>query len=332
MDVRALRAVLATRLGPDGGGFRLDPVAGGQSNPTFFLDHGGRRLVLRKQPPGPLLKGAHAIDREWRVLRALSGTALPVPRPVLYHDDPAPLGTPFYLMERVDGRVLTDTSLAALPPEDRRPIWMAVADTLATLHGIDPEAVGLGDFGRPGGYFARQLAGWGRRHRESPSGPVREIARLEGWLEANLPGDDGATAICHGDFRLGNLLFHPTEPRVLAVLDWELSTLGHPLADLGFCLMPWHTAPEEYGGLLGLDLAALRLPAEREVAARYDMARPGSPPLTEFHRAFALYRFSVIFLGIADRAAQGSAADPDAARLGPLARRFASRALDLVGR
>jgi aminoglycoside phosphotransferase (APT) family kinase protein len=330
LDLTALRTVLERNLGPDRGRFALEPIAGGQSNPTFFLDHGSRRLVLRKQPPGPLLKGAHAIDREWRVLSALYGSAVPVPHPVYFHDDPSVLGTPFYLMERIEGRVLTDTALADLPPEERGPIWMAVADTLAALHGIEPEAVGLGDFGRPGSYFARQLARWDRQYRASPSGPVAEIERLHAWLDANQPPDDRRVAICHGDFRLGNLLFHPTEPRVVAVLDWELSTLGHPMADLGFCAMPWHTAPDEYGGLLGLDLAARSLPPEADFVARYRAGRPDAATLTVFHRAFALWRFAVIFVGIADRAAAGSAADPEAARLAPLARRFAIRALDLI--
>jgi aminoglycoside phosphotransferase (APT) family kinase protein len=330
MDLTALKALLADRLGPDEGRFALRPVAGGQSNPTFFLDHGPRRLVLRKQPPGPLLKGAHAIDREWRALSALRGTNVPVPAPILYHADPDPLGTPFYLMERVEGRVVGDAALSGLPPEQRRAAWMSVADTLAALHAVDPEAVGLGDFGRPGSYFDRQLARWDRQYRTSPSGPVPEIGRLHDRLTAARPPEDGAAAICHGDYRPGNLIFHPTEPRVVAVLDWELSTLGHPLADLGFCAMPWHTAPAEYGGLLGLDLAAHGLPDEAAFLARYRAARPEVPPLAPFHRAFALYRFAVIFVGIADRAAQGSAADPRAAELGPLARRFALRGLGLL--
>ncbi|TFL16878.1 phosphotransferase family protein [Jannaschia formosa] len=329
MDLTALRALLADRLGADEGRFELTPISGGQSNPTFFLDHGARRLVLRKQPDGPILKGAHAIDREYRVLEALAPTAVPVPAPVLFHADPEPLGTPFYLMERVEGRVLTDTALADLPREDRVPTWMAVADALAAMHAVDPVAVGLGDYGRPGDYFGRQLARWDRQYRASPSGPVPEIGALFDWLTAHRPPDDGAVALCHGDFRLGNLLFHPTKPRVVAILDWELSTLGHPLADLGFCCMPWHTAPEEYGGLLGLDLAGRALPEEAAFVARYMAARPGSAPLLPFHRAFALYRFAVIFVGIADRAAAGSAADPEAAKLGPLARRFAVRGLEV---
>ena len=326
----ALGGWLSDHLGPGDGTFRLERIGGGQSNPTYFLDWSHHRLVLRKQPAGPILKGAHAIDREYRVLSALEPTSVPVPAPVLYHDDAALLGTPFYLMERVEGRIFTDTSLADLPPVERAPIWMAVADAMALMHRLDPETVGLGDYGRPGNYFERQLARWDRQYRASLSGPIEPIERLHGWLAAHLPPDDGAVALCHGDFRLGNLVFHPNEPRVVAILDWELSTLGHPLADLGFCCIPWHSAPEEYGGLLGVDLLAMQLPDEAAFVARYRKANPGSAELLPFHKVFALYRFAVIFLGIADRARQGSAADPMASALGPLARRFAHRALEVA--
>ena len=329
-DPQALRSVLAAELGSDDGTFQLARIGGGQSNPTYFLDHGGRRLVLRKQPAGPLLPGAHAVDREHRVLAALHPVGVPVPRPVLYHGDAAAIGTPFYLMERVEGRIFTDTSLAEVAPEQRRPIWMAVAETLALMHAVRPADVGLADFGRPGSYFERQIARWDRQYRASPSGPVTEIERLHSWLVAHLPPDDGLVALCHGDFRLGNLMFHPTEPRVVAILDWELATLGHPLADLGFCAMPWHTSPAEYGGLLGVDLEAMRLPREDDFVARYFAASVGAPTLLPFHTAFALYRFAVIFIGIADRARAGNAADERAATLAPLARRFAIRGLEIA--
>lgn len=329
-DPEALRSALAGPLGPAGGVFRLTRIGGGQSNPTYFLDWAERRLVLRKQPTGPILPGAHAVDREYRVLAALHPIGVPVPRPVLFHADPAALGTPFYLMERVDGRIFTDTSLADLPAGARRGIWMAVADALARMHAVRPEAVGLADFGRPGSYFERQIARWDKQYRGSPSGPIPEIERLHAWLIANLPPDDGLVSLCHGDFRLGNLIFHPTEPRVIAILDWELSTLGHPLADLGFCAMPWHSAPDEYGGLLGLDRAAMQLPDEDEFVARYRAGNPAAPPLLPFHKVFALFRFAVIFVGIADRARAGTAAAPEAAALAPLARRFAIRALEIA--
>jgi aminoglycoside phosphotransferase (APT) family kinase protein len=329
-DPEALRGTLAGPLGPDHGVFRLTRIGGGQSNPTYFLDYADRRLVLRKQPSGPILRGAHAVDREYRVLAALHPVGVPVPRPVLYHADPAALGTPFYLMDRVDGRIFTDTALADVQPGERSAIWMAVADVLARLHAVRPAEVGLADFGRPGSYFERQIGRWDTQYRASPSGPIPEIERLHAWLVANLPADDGLVSICHGDFRIGNLIFHPTEPRVVAILDWELSTLGHPLADLGFCAMPWHTAPDEYGGLLGVDLQAMHLPTEDAFVARYGAASPGTPPLLPFHKAFALYRFAVIFVGIADRASAGTASDPKAAALAPLARRFAERGLEIA--
>lgn len=329
-DEQALGRFLSERLGPDGGRFRLSRIGGGQSNPTYFLDWADRRLVLRKQPGGPILKGAHAIDREFRVLEALYLTDVPVPKPVLYCADPGPLGTSFYLMARIDGRVFTDTSLADLPARDRTPIWMAVADTMAAMHAVQLEAVGLGDFGRTGNYFERQIRRWDRQYRASFSGPVKPIEDLHTWLKAHMPPDDGAVALCHGDFRLGNMMFHPKEPRVIAVLDWELSTLGHPLADLGFCCMPWHTSPNEYGGLLGTDLDDMALPSEAAVVARYMAASDSASPLRPFHKAFALYRFAVIFVGIADRARRGSATDARAHELSPLAERFAVRGLEVA--
>ena len=312
------------------GHFDLQRISGGQSNPTYFVTHGAAGMVLRKKPAGPILPGAHAIDREYRVLRALHPTGVPVPRPILYHDDPALLGTPFYLMERIEGRVFTDCSLPSLPKKDRSAIWMGLADALAALHSIDPAQVGLGDFGRPGNYFERQIARWTRQWQASASDPIPDLDRLADWLAANMPADDGAVRLAHGDFRMGNLIFHPTEPRVVAILDWELSTLGHPLADLGFCVMPWHSAPDEYGGLLGLDLVTLGLPPEAAVVARYRAARPDTAALLPFHKVFALFRFAVIFVGIADRVRSGTAAAADAANHGHLAARFAARATAII--
>ena len=329
-EADALETVLNNQFEAHDGNFSISRIAGGQSNPTYFLNWGDRRLVLRKQPRGPILKGAHAIDREYRVLEALYPTDVPVPKPVLYHSEPASIGTPFYLMERVDGRVFTDTSLAELTPSERAPIWMAVADTMASMHAVRPAAVGLEDFGRPGNYFERQIKRWDRQYRGSSCAPIPAIEDLCEWLVKTRPPDDGAFALCHGDFRLGNLMFHPREPRVVAVLDWELSTLGHPLADLGYCCMPWHTGPDEYGGLLGIDLDAKALPTEAEFIARYMEASPGASPLLPFHKVFALYRFAVIFVGIADRVRSGSAAGSNADVLAPLAERFAQRGLEIA--
>jgi aminoglycoside phosphotransferase (APT) family kinase protein len=213
---------------------------------------------------------------------------------------------------------------------EREAIYLSMAETLARLDAVRPDAVGLGDYGRPGGYFERQLARWSGQWEASESVAIPALDALIDWLRAHMPEDDGAVSIAHGDFRLGNMMIHPTEPRVIAVLDWELSTLGHPLADLGFCVMPWHTGPDEYAGILGLDHAALGIPGEARFIERYyEVARP-TPPLSRFHVAFALFRFAVIFVGIADRARAGNAASEEASALGPLAVRFAQRGLDVA--
>ena len=320
---------LGTFLGAQFGSapVKIERIGGGQSNPTYFVDHGNRRMVLRKKPEGKILPGAHAIERECRILRALQNTRVPVPEVVLLCEDSAVLGTPFYLMNRIEGRVFHDCALAAADPDERRAIYFAMAETLAVLHGIRPSEIGLADFGRHGGYFQRQLARWSRQYFESPGERIPDIDRLIGWLNESMPADDGALSIAHGDFRLGNLMFHPTEPKVVAVLDWELSTLGHPLADLGFGCIPWHSAPDEYGGILGLDLQSLRVPTQREFVDRYYSVAGEGPKLAPFHIAFALFRFAVIFVGIADRARDGNATSGDAARVGALAQQFARRAV-----
>jgi aminoglycoside phosphotransferase (APT) family kinase protein len=328
VDTARLQGFLDRRFGA--AGLTLHRVSGGQSNPTYFVNHGAARMVLRKQPFGPIQRGAHAIDREYRVLSALHPAGLPVPRPILYHAGADVLGTPFYLMDRVDGRLFTDCALPDLSQADRRAIWLGLADALAALHAVRPEAVGLGDFGRPGNYFERQLARWTGQLQASTTGPWADLERLADLLPRFLPPDDGAVSLAHGDFRLGNVLFHPTKPVVTAILDWELSTLGHPLADLGFCVMPWNTAPSEYGGILGLDHATLGLPEKAEFVDRYRARMPGGGPLLPFHEAFALFRFGVIFVGISDRAAKGTAAGQDARALAPLAHRFARRSLDIL--
>lgn len=325
-----LRHFLEGRFGKSAEPFACSPVDGGQSNPTCFIEFAGRQMVLRKQPAGPILRGAHAIDREYRVLTALDPTGVPVPRPILYHDDPGVVGTPFYLMERLFGRVFHDCSLPGLEPAERRAIYFSMADTLARLHAVRPGEIGLGDFGRPGNYFERQIARWSRQWQDSPSERIAALDELALWLPRNLPADDGQTAIAHGDFRLGNLIFHPERPEVIGILDWELSTLGHPLADLAFCCLPWNSLPDEYGGIRGLDYATLGIPSQDEFVGRYFSSAVPTSPLQRFHLAFALFRFAVIFVGIADRARSGSAASANAAALAPLARRFAERALEVI--
>ncbi|MGZ3217136.1 phosphotransferase family protein [Paracoccus sp. T5] len=313
----------------------LQPIAGGQSNPTCMLDVAGRRMVLRTQPLGPILKGAHAIDREYRVLQALTDTDVPVPRPILYCADETIIGRPFYLMERLEGRVFHDAALPGMAPAERGAVYAEMARVMARLHALDPAEVGLGDYGRPQGYYPRQIARWGRQWRESPlmaERPIAALPALEAWLTAHLPRTEERASITHGDFRMGNLIFAPDAPRVIGILDWELSTLGPALADLGFCCMAWRTGHEEFGGIRGLDLAAAGIPGREEFFEEYQRNALPGPPLQPFHEAFALFRFAAIFVGIADRAAAGSAAGEDAARLGPLAAVFATRGLEVAGR
>lgn len=331
LDLGALEHWLARKLS-GGGGLLVDRIGGGQSNPTFFVNYGTAQLVLRKKPGGPILKGAHAIEREFRVLRALEATDVPVPRALWLEDDASVLGTPFYVMERLDGRVFSDGRLPGIAPDERREVYLDMARVLARLHAVRPEEVGLGDFGRPGNYFERQIARWSGQYRDSSGPRIPALDQLMDWLPAHLPPDDGAVSIAHGDYRLGNLMFHATEPRVIAVLDWELSTLGHPLADLGYSVMAWRTTPEEYGGIRGTAWERRGIPTEADFVAMYQAStRPTGGPLLPFHVAFALFRFAVIFVGIADRARTGSAASAQADTLGPLAERFAIRALEAVG-
>lgn len=326
IDRPALEAFLHENFGP--GDLHLTKIAGGQSNPTFFVDHGDRRMVLRKQPPVVLARGAHAIDREFRILKALRHTPVPVPDPILFHAEPDILDTPFYLMERIDGRVFQDCTLPGVPTSERTEMYMSVARTLASLHALRPEAVGLADYGPRGNYFERQLTRWTEAYRRSSGPPIPALDTLTVWLRDNLPRDDGQVTIVHGDFRIGNLMFHPTKPEVVGVLDWELSTLGHPLADLGYCCMPWWTSSDEFGGIRDADHAALGLPAQAEFVETYYRHAVPTGQLLPFHVAFALFRFAVIFVGISDRSREGTATSADAAEIGVLAERFAARALE----
>jgi aminoglycoside phosphotransferase (APT) family kinase protein len=329
-DPHALDGWLKSELPGLRGTMRLERIGGGQSNPTFFVDYDNRQMVLRKQPGGGgLLPSAHAIDREYRVMQALAGSRLPVPAMVLFHQDAALIGTPFYLMQRLHGRVFPNCELPGMEPAERRAIYLAMAETMACLHKVDWAAIGLADYGRQGGYFTRQIARWSKQWEMSRTGGNADIERLIPWLRANLP-DESETTISHGDFRLGNLMFHPTEPRVIAVLDWELSTLGHPLADVAFNCMAFHTLPSEYGGIRGLDLQALGIPSEAEYLQHYYRASGRSDGVTAFHFAFALFRMAVIFQGIAARAASGHAAGDNAAEVGTLAQAFARRAVEFI--
>jgi aminoglycoside phosphotransferase (APT) family kinase protein len=313
------------------GDLHIERVPGGQSNPTFFVTYDEHRLVLRKQPPGELLPSAHAVDREYRIMTALAGTDVPVPPTILFCEDRAVVGTPFYLMERLEGRVFSDCALPDVTPDERRLMYRSVAQTLAALHNIDPAAVGLDDYGKAGNYFARQIGRWTRQWELSRTRDNADIERLIEWLPQHIPEDD-ETSIAHGDYRIGNVMFHEREPRVVAVLDWELSTLGHPLADLAHSCIAWHSRPDEYGGLLGLDYGALGIPDEAGYTAAYHQASHRTERMTPFHLAFALFRFGVIFEGIAARAKAGTAAAANASEVGQLATNFARRAIEVIGR
>ena len=314
------------------GSMQLQRIGGGQSNPTFFVNFGNRALVLRKKPAGGnLLQSAHAVDREYRILNALAKTDVPVPTTVLYCDDISVVGTPFYVMEQLKGRVFSDYALPEVPAAEREAMYFSMAETMARLHRVDWAAVGLSDYGKPGNYFARQIARWTRQWDMSKTAENADIDRLIAWLPAHMPANDDTT-INHGDFRLGNLMFHPTEPRVIAALDWELSTLGHPLADVAYNCMAWHTEANEFGGIKQLDLAAHGIPTQLEYLAHYKRCSGRSDNITPFHLAFSLFRFAVILEGIASRARDGSAAGTDAAEVGGLCGAFARHAVQAIRR
>ena len=331
--VETLEAYLRAHIPGLSGPMRLSRIGGGQSNPTFFVDFDNRSFVLRKKPAGAILPSAHAVDREFRIQQALAATAVPVPTTVLFEPDPATVGTPFYVMDKLDGRVFAEYALPGVSPAERRDMYFSMAETMAQLHAVDWAAAGLADYGKPGNYFSRQIARWSRQWQDSKTRDNPDLDRLIAWLPAHIPPGD-ETTICHGDLRMGNLMFHPTEPRVIAVLDWELSTLGHPLADVTYNCLAWHTLPTEYGGIRGLDHVALGIPTEKEYLARYYAAsgrgRGTDDTVAGFHYAFSLFRFAVIFEGIAARAAAGNAASDNAAEVGPLALAFARRAIEVI--
>jgi aminoglycoside phosphotransferase (APT) family kinase protein len=327
LDLGRLSRWLAGRLPGAARAVSLQQLKGGQSNPTFLLESGGKRWVLRKRPPGELLPSAHQIDREHRVMAALAHTGVPVPAMRLFCDDPEVIGTPFYVMDYLEGRVLRNARLAEVPRGQRAAIVEAMSDTLARLHLVDVSAVGLDTFGKPGDYFARQLARWTRQTQTSSIARIPAMDWLIEWLPRHLPADR-STVLTHGDFRIDNLVFHPVEPRVIGVLDWELSTLGHPLADAAYACLVWHLPPGELklSGIAGLDLGAEGLPSERDFLARY-CARTGRAAIAgwSFYLAFSLFRLAAIAQGIAARAAQGNASASDAAQVGALAADLAAR-------
>jgi aminoglycoside phosphotransferase (APT) family kinase protein len=327
-DVARLAAWLGSHIDGFHGPLSVRQFEAGQSNLTYLLETPERRYVLRRKPPGKLLKSAHAVDREHRVMSALAAVDFPVPRPLAFCDDDAVVGTMFYVMEHVAGRVFADCTLRDLAPAERAAVYDSVNETLARLHTLDPAALGLADFGRPGNYFARQIARWTAQYDASRTQDIPEMSRLAAWLPTAIPGDDRSSLI-HGDFSLHNVLIHPTEPRVVAVIDWELSTIGHPFGDLMYHMMEWYRPAgiDARGTLLGADLAALAIPTFDAYLMRYQQ-RTGFrvDDQVAFHRAYNLFRIAAILQGIVGRARDGTVVSADGASLAAAVRPLAQAA------
>ncbi|WP_294243015.1 phosphotransferase family protein [uncultured Sphingomonas sp.] len=312
-DEAALAAWMAQAIPGFTGPLTVEQFKGGQSNPTYRLSTPNARYVLRRKPPGPLAKGAHDVLREARILTALADTPVPVARVHGVCSDESVIGTPFFVMEMVEGRIFWDATFAAIARAERPAYFDAMNATIAALHRIDPEAVGLGDYGRPGNYFARQIARWsGQYLDDADAGRNEDMDALVAWLPEHIPAGD-ESRIVHGDFRCDNLIFHAEEPRVLAVLDWELSTLGHPLADFAYHAMMYRMPPDIVAGLGGADVAALGLPSEEDYVAAY-CARTGRDGIAdyEFYIAFNFFRIAAIFHGIKGRVIRGNASSAHA--------------------
>lgn len=297
---------LAEKLHIDPTDLRIRQFKGGQSNPTFLLEVARQRLVLRKKPHGNLLPSAHAVEREYRVMSALRDTPVPVARVIGLCEDAGVIGTPFFIMEYVEGRIFWDPALPGLTPEHRTAIYADMARVLADLHRQCPQMLGLDDFGRAGNYFVRQIDRWTRQYRAAETEPIEAMDALIEWLPVHIP-DDASTSLVHADFRLDNLIYHPSEPRVLAVLDWELSTIGHPLADLASHCAAWHMPPT-YRGLDGQPLQALGIPDEAAHIAHYSRAM-GLQGIEHwnFYMAFAMFRKAAIIQGVVKRRLMGNA-------------------------
>jgi len=317
-------------------GFRIETIEqfkGGQSNPTYRLTAAdGKKYALRRKPPGKLLPSAHAVDREYRVISALHPVGFPVARPLVLCEDESVIGTAFYVMDCVEGRVLWDQSLPGMSKEERFAIWDELNRVISLLHTIDFQKVGLAGFGKPGNYIERQVARWSKQYQASETEPMEAMNNLIAWLPKNIPPET-ATTVVHGDFRLDNAIFHPTEPRILAVLDWELSTLGDPLADFAYHCMSWHIPPGQFRGIAGLNLEALGIPSEKEYVARY-CERTGrqaiDPSHWDFYIAYNLFRIAAILQGIMKRVVDGTAASVHARDAGMRARPMAELGWQMV--
>jgi len=331
-DEARLSAYLCTHLEGFVGPLTVQQFKGGQSNPTFLLTAGGRRFVLRRKPPGTLLASAHAVDREFRVIRALAGSEVPVAPAYLLCEDAQVIGTAFYVMDYVEGRVFWDPALPQMDRAQRAAIYDEMNRVIAALHRIDPVSVGLADFGKPGNYIERQVARWTKQYRAAQTERIEAADRLIEWLPEHIP-QSGQTRIVHGDYRLDNVIFHPSEPRILAVLDWELSTLGDPMVDFAYHCMAWHMPFDVLRGLQGVDLDALGIPSEDAYLQRY-LSRVGGRPVAsadwKYYLVFNMFRLVGILQGIVARALQGNASSPLALDTGKRTRPLAEQAWKLA--
>jgi len=333
LDTGALESYLRGRLPDFRGPLQVERFQGGQSNPTYKLVTPGASYVLRSKP-GPaaqLLPSAHAIEREFRVMQGLAGSEVPVARMRLLCEDESVIGRAFYVMEIMEGRVLWDQSLPGLEPAERGALYDEMNRVIAALHRVDVQAAGLADYGRSGGYFERQISRWSKQYRASVTTPIPEMDSLMDWLPQQIPAsasDDARACLVHGDFRLDNLIFHPTEPRALAVLDWELSTLGHPLADFSYHCLGWVIPLASGRGIAGLDLQAAGIPRQEDYLRLY-CERTGRTDADQvaadwnFYLAYNLFRLAAILQGVAKRAIDGVASNAQAREAGALARPLA---------
>lgn len=317
-DAGALADFIREQVAPFDGAVTLHRVQGGQSNPTYLVDAGTQRYVLRCKPPGALLPSAHAVEREFRVLHALADSDVPVPRARALCEDPGVLGSAFYLMDFVEGRILTDQTLPGMTAPERRAHYDELGRVLAALHGLDWRALGLEGFGREGGYIERQVDRWLRQYRASETHRIEAMEQLAAWLPHNIPPQP-ATSLVHGDFRLDNVIFHPSEPRIVAVLDWELSTLGDPLVDFAYHCLSWRLALGTHRTLVGLDPLPPGIPTEAEHVAAYcrrtGRGEGGRIPHWGYFLAFNMFRLAAIQQGVARRALNGNAANTRAAEV-----------------
>ncbi|WP_164516442.1 phosphotransferase [Minwuia thermotolerans] len=324
-DEGALESYLRQHVESFGGGLQVRQFKGGQSNPTYALrDDNGKEYVLRRKPPGKLLPSAHAVDREYKVITALhEHTDVPAPKTYCLCEDESVIGTMFYVMDLVDGRIIWDQTLPDIPKSERAKYFDAMNDVIARLHNADYKAIGLEDFGKPGNYVTRQVSRWSKQYKLSETEKIEEMDRLMEWLPENVPETDETTVI-HGDYRMDNMVFHPTEPRVVAVLDWELSTLGDPLADFAYHVMSWRLPNSLFRGIGGEDLDALGIPHENEYVAAY-CRRTGRERIDnwDYYLAYNMFRIAAILQGIAGRVRDGTAAsshaDEQVARIRPIA-------------